>query len=94
MDASSKAPPDLTRPTVPKDQTVAYNWEEIANVLSSIRKLPEGSKIEKIQKANLLIKLAEVYEVLRAAKMSKLEAVRLALISEANQLNAGNAQGV
>ncbi len=37
----------------------------------------------------LLTKHADVYEVLRGAKMSKLEAVRLALISEAAQLKGG-----
>jgi hypothetical protein len=70
----------------PRDQNAAYNWEEISRVLREIRELPEGNKTDKIQKAELLKKLAEIYEVLRAAKMSKLEAVRLALISEANQL--------
>jgi len=73
----------------PRDQTAAYNWEEIARVLHEIRELPEVGKLEKTRKGQLLTKLAEVYEVLRAAKMSKLEAVRLALISEANQLLGG-----
>jgi hypothetical protein len=70
----------------PRDQNAAYNWEEIARVLREIRELPEIGKLEKDRKATFLEKLAEVYEVLRAAKMPKLEAVRLALISEANQL--------
>lgn len=76
----------------PRDQGVAYNWEEIAHVLREIRELPEGTKSEKTTKETLLTKLAEVYEVLRAAKMSKLEAVRLALINEANQLRGGSSQ--
>jgi hypothetical protein len=77
---------------VPRDQKAAYNWEEIARVLREIRDLSEADKEEKIKKGNLLAKLAEVYEVLRAAKMSKLEAVRLALVSEANQLRGSATQ--
>jgi hypothetical protein len=77
------------RRLTPRELTVAYNWEEIARVLREIRELSEADKGEKIRKGNFLAKLAEVYEVLRAAKMSKLEAVRLALISEANQLRGG-----
>lgn len=77
---------------VPRDQTAAFNWEEIASVLRHIRELPEGDKALKLTKAELLTRLAEVYEVLRAAKMSKLEAVRLALISEANQLRGSSTQ--
>ena len=77
----------------PRDQGVAFNWEEIAIVLREIRELVEVSKTDKLKKAELLTKLAEVYEVLRGAKMSKLEAVRLALISEADQLrNSGASQ--
>ena len=76
----------ITKRTIPRDLTVVYNWEEIARILRQIRDLPEISKGDKLKKGDLLAKLAEVYEVLRAAKMSKLEAVRLALISEANQL--------
>jgi hypothetical protein len=75
----------------PRDLTIAFNWEEIAKVLHEIRNMPEVSKNERMMKGELLNKLAEVYEVLRAARMSKLEAVRLALISEANQLGAGGA---
>lgn len=79
------------RRMIPRDQTAAYNWEEIAHVLRQVRELPEVSKGDKVKKGDLLAKLSEVYEVLRAAKMSKLEAVRLALIGEANQLrNAGS----
>lgn len=74
---------------MPRDLTAAFNWEEISRTLRSIRELPEGSKPEKMKKSDLLKKLAEVYEVLRAAKMSKLEAVRLALMSEANELQSG-----
>jgi len=89
---------EVTEPTLvtkkrisPRDQKAAYNWEEIARVLREVRELPEIGKLEKDRKATFLEKLAEVYEVLRAAKMPKLEAVRLALISEANQLR-GNVQ--
>lgn len=82
------------RRTVPKDQVAAYNWEEIAILLREIRELPEVNRSDKVRKGDLLAKLAEVYEVLRAAKMSKLEAVRLALINEANQLRGGSTQQV
>lgn len=74
---------------VPRDLNAAYNWEEIARILREIRELPELNKADKLKKGTLLTKLAEVYEVLRGAKMSKLEAVRLALIGEANQLLGG-----
>ena|SRR3990167_7843693 len=83
---------DPKKRMVPREQTAAYNWEEIAGVLREIRELPEGTKTDKLYKATFLVKLAEVYEVLRAAKMSKLEAVRLALISEANQLKGSASQ--
>jgi len=73
---------------VPRDQTASFNWEAIARVLREIRDLPEGNKKDKIRKATVLTKLSEVYEVLRSAKMSKLEAVRLALLSEASHLGS------
>lgn len=90
--AATPAEVDATKRMVPRDQKAAYNWEEIARVLREIRELPEIDKIDKNRKGDLLNKLAEVYEVLRAAKMSKLEAVRLALINEANQLRGGAPQ--
>lgn len=93
LDESAKTV-DPAKRMIPKEQAAAYNWEEIANVLHSIRSLPESNKTDKLQKGNLLAKLAEVYEVLRAAKMSKLEAVRLALISEAAQLRGGSSRSV
>jgi hypothetical protein len=77
------------RLSVPRDQAAAYNWDEISRVLRLVREMPEGSRQDKFMKGEMLTKLAEIYEVLRAAKMSKLEAVRLALISEANQLKGG-----
>src|SRR5262245_15425508 len=93
LDESAKAVPrDPNKRMVPRDMTAAYNWEEITQVLREIRDLPEVNKQDKTKKGDLLAKLAEVYEVLRAAKMSKLEAVRLALISEANQLRGGASQ--
>ena len=73
----------------PRDQSAAFNWEEIAIVLREIRESVESTKADKLKKAELLTKLAEVYEVLRGAKMSKLEAVRLALISELISCEAG-----
>ena len=72
--------------STPKDITAAFNWEEIAKLLRQIRELPEVNQASKLSKADNLVKLAEIYEVLRAAKMPKLEAVRLALMNEANQL--------
>lgn len=90
--ASKREPVPEGKRSVPRELTHAYNWEEIARVLREIRELPEGGKAEKVRKGDLLAKLAEVYEVLRAAKMSKLEAVRLALISESNQLRGSASQ--
>ena len=80
------------RGMIPRDQGAAYNWEEIARVLRHVRDLSESTKGDKLKKAELVTKLAEVYEVLRGAKMSKLEAVRLALIGEANQLRGSSSQ--
>jgi hypothetical protein len=77
---------NIAKATVPREQQVVYNWEEIARVLREVRELPEANQVEKEKKGKLLLKLAEVYEVLRSAKMPKLEAVRLALISEAGHL--------
>ncbi len=74
---------------VPRELKHAYNWEEIARVLRNIRELGEISRNDKLRKAHLLARLAEIYEVLRAAKMPKLEAVRLALMGEALQLRGG-----
>lgn len=81
------------RRAVPRDLVAAYNWEEVTRVLREIRELPEVNTPDKLTKGNLLAKLAEVYEVLRAAKMAKLEAVRLALISEANHLRGSTQIG-
>lgn len=75
----------------PKDLTVAFNWDIIAVLLREIRALPEATKEEKDKKNKCLTRLAEVYEVLRGAKMPKLEAVRVALTNEANQLTGGTA---
>lgn len=93
LDESAKAVNrEANKRLVPREMTAAYNWEEITRVLREIRELPESDKLDKTKKGDLLAKLAEVYEVLRAAKMSKLEAVRLALVSEANQLRGGASQ--
>lgn len=73
----------------PADLKIAYNWDGIAQVLREIREGQEGNPNDKRVKAERLLKLAEVYEVLRSAKMQKLEAVRLALVNEANQLQGG-----
>ena len=93
LDASAKSTEgEMTKVMVPREQTSAYNWEEIARVLRAVRELPEANKTDKTKKSHLLTKLAEVYEVLRGAKMAKLEAVRLALINEAAQLRGGSSQ--
>jgi hypothetical protein len=76
--------------TAPKDLLVAFNWEEIAIAVRESRELPEALKEDRLKKADHLAKLAEIYEVLRGAKMAKLEAVRLALVGEANQLRGGS----
>ena len=95
LDASAAAslPADTEalgpRRTTPADLKVAFNWEGIAQVLSEIRALSETGPREKASKAANLTKLSEVYEVLRAAKMPKLDAVRLSLVNEANQLRGG-----
>ncbi len=72
----------------PKDIEYAWNWEGLAKVLREVRELPESSSSAKLAKGMKMHKLAEVYEVLRGARMPKLEAVRIALASEARQLGA------
>jgi hypothetical protein len=77
----------------PREIAVAFNWQEIAKILREIRELPETTPIAKASKADRLRRLAEIYEVLRGAKMPKLEAVRIALMNESNQLRgAGSPQ--
>ncbi len=94
LDVAAKvtdAPTEKKR-TTPRDIIHSYNWEEIAKLLRLIREMPEGNSTSKLNKAMKLKKLAEVYEVLRAAKMPKLEAVRIALMNESNQLASGGSQ--
>lgn len=91
LDASAKAleNPDLAKTVQsPRDITLAYQWQEIATLLRKIRELPENNPPSCDQKIESLTKLAEIYEVLRGAKMPKLEAVRLALLNEASQLKS------
>lgn len=90
----SADPAGARKRIAPSDITYAYNWEEIAKTLSEIRNLPEANSVAKATKADRLSRLAEIYEVLRAAKMPKLEAVRLALINEATQLRRGGSAQV
>lgn len=75
---------------MPAGIKASYNWDGLASVLREVREMQEGNPNDKRIKAERLLKLAEVYEVLRAAKMQKLEAVRLALVNEANQLRGGS----
>ena len=84
LDANAKI--EQPAQLAPRDLQNTYNWDEIASVLQAVREMPEGSPESKSHKARLLGKFAEIYEVLRAAKMPKLEAVRLALANEMQQL--------
>jgi len=86
LDASSAHP--VTEKKTPHDIPVAYNWDGLAALLRQIREMPESSPAARLAKAMKLEKLVTIYEVLRSAKMSKLEAVRLALMSECAQLRA------
>jgi hypothetical protein len=72
----------------PKEIKVAFNWQEISKLLREIREMPENNSSNKAAKADRLARMSEIYEVLRGAKMPKLESVRLALMSEVNQLRA------
>lgn len=74
----------------PREMTVALNWQEIAKLMREIREMPESNPGNKAKKATHLARLGEIYEVLRAAKMPKLEAVRIALMNEAKQLQASS----
>lgn len=82
---------DQKKRSVPRDIAHSFNWEELTKLLSALRQLPENNASSRTLKADYLAKLAEVYEVLRGAKMPKLEAVRLALMNEANQLRNSTA---
>ncbi len=77
---------DPTKRQVPREMMYSYDWDELAKLLREIRDFPENSTTNRQSKAENLTKLAEIYEVLRGAKMAKLEAVRLALVNEAGQL--------
>ncbi|HSW70272.1 MAG TPA: hypothetical protein VLI69_09010 [Gammaproteobacteria bacterium] len=87
-----EANPAVQKRLSPRDLTNAFNWEEVARLLREIRDLPENNPSAKTNKSAKLKKLAEIYEVLRAAKMPKLEAVRIALMNESNQLASGGSQ--
>lgn len=82
--------PSAANSMIPKKLAHAFNWENLAKLLKEIRELPESSPSSKVSKADRLNRLAGIYEVLRGAKMPKLEAVRLALVNEASQLKGGS----
>lgn len=82
---------DSAKRMTPRELAHSYNWQELAKLLRELRELPENNQAHRLTKADYLAKLAEVYEVLRGAKMPKLEAVRLALTNEANQLKSASA---
>ena len=67
---------DVGAPLRPRNRrTIVQGVGDVrAEVRSFALSLPEANRPEKTRKGNLLAKLSEVYEVLRAAKMSKLEA--------------------
>lgn len=91
LDATTKTSEvdlDPKKRMIPREMSHAFNWEELAKLLRVLRDLPEVNQASRLEKATKLTKLAEVYEVLRGAKMPKLEAVRLALVNEANQLRS------
>jgi hypothetical protein len=81
---------DSQKRMIPREMQYAFNWDELAKILRELRDLPEGNASARLSKADSLMKLSEVYEVLRGAKMPKLEAVRLALVNEVNQLRGGS----
>lgn len=93
LETSNKLPEavDQKKRNTPKEAGHAYNWEELAKLLRELRELPENNQSNRVSKADKLQKLSEIYEVLRAAKMPKLEAVRLALVNEAKQLRTSTA---
>ena len=78
------------RRSTPREIGIAFNWQEIAKILREIREMPESNLSSKTAKGDRLTRLAEIYEVLRGAKMPKLEAVRIALMNEAKQLRGGS----
>jgi hypothetical protein len=83
--------PEPAKRLTPKDMRVAFNWQELAKIFREVREMPENNVSGKAAKADRLTRLAEIYEVLRGAKMPKLEAVRLALMNEVGHLRAGGA---
>jgi hypothetical protein len=84
--SSTAEPLDPKKRITPREMKFAFNWQEIAKLLREIRELPENNSATKLKKADQLTRLSEIYEVLRGAKMPKLEAVRIALLNEAKQL--------
>ncbi len=91
LETTAKPVESDSKRMAPRELAHAYNWQELARLLRELRELPEQNQPNRLTKAAYLNKLAEIYEVLRGAKMPKLEAVRLALINEANQLKSSTA---
>jgi len=90
LDASIKSVDAANKRIAPRDMVYSINWNGLSKLMRQIRELPEGSPSGKVLKAGALTKLADIYEVLRGAKMPKLEAVRIALANEAKQLTGGS----
>lgn len=64
----------------------AFNWDFIVKVLQEIYSTPEDSAEERALKADNLLKLSEVYSILRTARMPKLENTRFALFQYSHKL--------
>jgi len=77
---------------IPREMKIAFNWQEIAKMMREIHEAPESTTPSRLTKAENLTKLAEVYDVLRGAKMPKLETVRAMLMGEANVLMGGSSK--
>lgn len=70
-------------------QQSTFNWDFIVQVMRDIYDLPEEELAERQIKSDSLLKLSEVYSVLRSARMPKLENTRVALFQYAHKLING-----
>jgi hypothetical protein len=77
----------LTKCSTPREIKMAFNWQDIAKLLREVREMTEANSDTKAIKEKALTKLADIYEVLRGAKMPKLETVRVMLIEEVKLLH-------
>ncbi len=70
----------------PGDIKISFNWVLMGKLFKEIQELPENSAESKFVKVKQIKRLIDVYEVLRQAKMAKLESVKTLLLSEIRQL--------